>query len=117
MIRNCPPQKQGLQIDRQSGAEGGCRTQIRMYNVDAEDPDVNEYQHLPDTEALAERLRVCLQVRAEPWGSCRPTRSVCWSRAFPCEKHAPHEPRCVGKPHVSSEGRPMRQPCVLALTV
>lgn len=36
-------------------------SKIRMYNVDAEDPDVNEYQHLPDTEALAERLRVCLQ--------------------------------------------------------
>jgi len=43
---------------------GGSRPQIRMYNVDAEDPDVNEYQHLPDTEALAERLRVCLQVRS-----------------------------------------------------
>lgn len=34
---------------------------IKLYNIDAEEPDVNEYQHLPDTEALAERLRCCLQ--------------------------------------------------------
>lgn len=34
---------------------------IKLYNLDAEEPDVIEYQHLPDTEALAERLRCCLQ--------------------------------------------------------
>lgn len=36
-------------------------SQIRLYDLDAEEPDVNEYNHLPDTEALAERLRSCLQ--------------------------------------------------------
>mmetsp|Transcript_31847 Transcript_31847/g.38538 ORF Transcript_31847/g.38538 Transcript_31847/m.38538 type:complete len:486 (+) Transcript_31847:279-1736(+) len=36
-------------------------TNIQLYDLDAEEPDVNEYQHLPDTEALAERLRCCLQ--------------------------------------------------------
>lgn len=36
-------------------------SRIQLYDLDAEEPDVNEYQHLPDTEALAERLRCCLQ--------------------------------------------------------
>ena len=54
---------------------GSLHSQIRMYNVDAEDPDVNEYQHLPDTEALAERLRVCLQVRVLSTAAKRKTIS------------------------------------------
>mmetsp|Transcript_15415 Transcript_15415/g.21262 ORF Transcript_15415/g.21262 Transcript_15415/m.21262 type:complete len:474 (+) Transcript_15415:247-1668(+) len=36
-------------------------SRIQLYDLDAEEPDVAEYQHLPDTEALAERLRCCLQ--------------------------------------------------------
>lgn len=32
---------------------------------DAEEPDVSEYHHLPDTEALAERVRCCLQESEE----------------------------------------------------
>lgn len=34
---------------------------IKLNDLDSEEPDVNEYTHLPDTEALAERLRCCLQ--------------------------------------------------------
>mmetsp|Transcript_23525 Transcript_23525/g.39445 ORF Transcript_23525/g.39445 Transcript_23525/m.39445 type:complete len:455 (+) Transcript_23525:325-1689(+) len=34
---------------------------LKLYELDAEEPDVHDYQHLPDTEALAERLRCCLQ--------------------------------------------------------
>eukprot|EP00899_Mesostigma_viride_P004969 jgi/Mesvir1/14473/Mv05180-RA.2 len=34
---------------------------VQLYGLDAEEPDVAEYHHLPDTEALAERLRSCLQ--------------------------------------------------------
>lgn len=30
-------------------------------HADAEDPDVSDYHHIPNTEALAERLRSCLQ--------------------------------------------------------
>ena len=50
---------------------GSLHSQIRMYNVDAEDPDVNEYQHLPDTEALAERLDPIDWATYEPylWGN------------------------------------------------
>mmetsp|Transcript_20696 Transcript_20696/g.45337 ORF Transcript_20696/g.45337 Transcript_20696/m.45337 type:complete len:464 (-) Transcript_20696:2714-4105(-) len=36
-------------------------SKVRLDPEDAEEPDVNEYQHLPDTEALSERLRCCLQ--------------------------------------------------------
>ena len=36
-------------------------SQLKLYDLDAAEPDVNEYNHLPDTEALAERLRSCLQ--------------------------------------------------------
>jgi len=36
-------------------------SQLKLYDLDAQEPDVNEYNHLPDTEALAERLRSCLQ--------------------------------------------------------
>jgi len=36
-------------------------TSIKLNDLDSEEPDVNEYTHLPDTEALAERLRCCLQ--------------------------------------------------------
>eukprot|EP00191_Tetraselmis_sp_GSL018_P015353 CAMPEP_0177593220 /NCGR_PEP_ID=MMETSP0419_2-20121207/9015_1 /TAXON_ID=582737 /ORGANISM="Tetraselmis sp., Strain GSL018" /LENGTH=499 /DNA_ID=CAMNT_0019084215 /DNA_START=322 /DNA_END=1817 /DNA_ORIENTATION=- len=34
---------------------------VKLHAVDADDPDIAEFQHLPDTEALAERLRACLQ--------------------------------------------------------
>ena len=34
---------------------------MKLYDLDADDPDVNEYAHLPDTEALAERPRACLR--------------------------------------------------------
>mmetsp|Transcript_28767 Transcript_28767/g.81015 ORF Transcript_28767/g.81015 Transcript_28767/m.81015 type:complete len:501 (+) Transcript_28767:323-1825(+) len=34
---------------------------ITLHPRDADDPDISEFQHLPDTEALAERLRACLQ--------------------------------------------------------
>ena len=34
---------------------------LKLYDLDADDPDVNEYAHLPDTEALAERPRACLR--------------------------------------------------------
>jgi len=30
-------------------------------HADAEDPDINDYHHIPDTEALAERLKSCLE--------------------------------------------------------
>ena len=33
----------------------------KLYELDAEEPDVNEYQHLPDTCSLAERVKSCLQ--------------------------------------------------------
>ena len=32
-----------------------------MDAIDAEEPDISEYHHLPDTESLAERVRCCLQ--------------------------------------------------------
>ena len=35
--------------------------EVEMDAFDAEDPDVAEYHQLPDTEALAERVRCCLQ--------------------------------------------------------
>eukprot|EP00741_Cyanophora_paradoxa_P002771 tig00000630_g2691.t1 len=38
---------------------------IEMNSVDADDPDINEYHHVPDTGALAERLRCCLQESEE----------------------------------------------------
>eukprot|EP00232_Nephroselmis_pyriformis_P030578 CAMPEP_0182873168 /NCGR_PEP_ID=MMETSP0034_2-20130328/12154_1 /TAXON_ID=156128 /ORGANISM="Nephroselmis pyriformis, Strain CCMP717" /LENGTH=498 /DNA_ID=CAMNT_0025005799 /DNA_START=149 /DNA_END=1645 /DNA_ORIENTATION=- len=40
-------------------------SKIELYHVDADEPDVAEYQQLPDTEALSERLRCCLQ-ESEP---------------------------------------------------
>jgi len=40
-------------------------SRIQLYDLDAEEPDVAEYQNLPDTEALAERLRCCLQETEE----------------------------------------------------
>ena len=39
---------------------------VTMDPIDAEDPDVAEYHQLPDSEALAERVRCCLEVRARP---------------------------------------------------
>eukprot|EP00753_Platysulcus_tardus_P021353 PLAT8862.1.p1 GENE.PLAT8862.1~~PLAT8862.1.p1 ORF type:complete len:500 (+),score=264.86 PLAT8862.1:89-1588(+) len=37
--------------------EGG----VEFDSVDMEDPDLSDYNHLPDTEALSERLKCCLQ--------------------------------------------------------
>ena len=34
---------------------------VKLDPIDAEDPDISDYHHLPDTEALAERTRACLQ--------------------------------------------------------
>jgi len=38
---------------------------VTMDPIDAEDPDVAEYHQLPDSEALAERVRCCLQETEE----------------------------------------------------
>jgi len=38
---------------------------VKLNQIDAEDPEVNDYHHLPDTHALAERLRVCIEEREE----------------------------------------------------
>lgn len=38
---------------------------IHLDLIDAEDPDLSEYNHLPDTEALSERFRSCLQESEE----------------------------------------------------
>jgi len=38
---------------------------VTMDTIDAEDPDITEYHHLPDSEALAERVRCCLQETEE----------------------------------------------------
>jgi len=38
---------------------------ISMDPVDADDPDLNDYTYVPDTEALSERLRSCLQESEE----------------------------------------------------
>lgn len=35
--------------------------EVNMDPIDAEDPDVSDHHHLPDTEALAERTRACLE--------------------------------------------------------
>jgi len=34
---------------------------IKLNAIDAEEPEVNDYQYLPDTMSLSDRLRVCLQ--------------------------------------------------------
>ena len=34
-----------------------------MDPLDADEPDVSEYHHLPDCEALAEQVKCCLQER------------------------------------------------------
>eukprot|EP00325_Prymnesiales_sp_UTEX-LB-985_P004428 CAMPEP_0174694526 /NCGR_PEP_ID=MMETSP1094-20130205/1094_1 /TAXON_ID=156173 /ORGANISM="Chrysochromulina brevifilum, Strain UTEX LB 985" /LENGTH=452 /DNA_ID=CAMNT_0015890783 /DNA_START=54 /DNA_END=1412 /DNA_ORIENTATION=- len=38
---------------------------VNMDPIDAEDPDVTEYNQLPESEALAERVRCCLQETEE----------------------------------------------------
>lgn len=38
---------------------------INLDQMDADDPDLSEYNHLPDTEALSEQLRSCLQESEE----------------------------------------------------
>lgn len=39
----------------------GTGGEVTMDPIDAEDPDVSDYHQLPDSEALAERVRCCLQ--------------------------------------------------------
>ena len=34
---------------------------LSLYALDAEEPDVSEYDQLPDVAALAERPKMCLQ--------------------------------------------------------
>lgn len=38
---------------------------LQLDTIDAEDPELNDYHYVPDTEALAERLRCCLQESEE----------------------------------------------------
>ena len=38
---------------------------VKLYELDAEEPDVNDHQHLPDTSSLAERVKSCLQDTGE----------------------------------------------------
>eukprot|EP00667_Euglena_gracilis_P009286 EG_transcript_9433 len=38
---------------------------VKLNQIDAEDPEINDYHYLPDTHALAERLRVCVEEREE----------------------------------------------------
>eukprot|EP01006_Ploeotia_vitrea_P007846 TRINITY_DN18323_c0_g1_i1.p1 TRINITY_DN18323_c0_g1~~TRINITY_DN18323_c0_g1_i1.p1 ORF type:complete len:473 (+),score=50.19 TRINITY_DN18323_c0_g1_i1:69-1487(+) len=38
---------------------------VKLNQIDAEDPEISDYHHLPDTNALAERLRVCVEERDE----------------------------------------------------
>lgn len=58
-------------MNSKSGAEsagagaGAAAINVNFDPVDAEDPDVSEYYYLPDTHALAERLRSCLQESEE----------------------------------------------------
>lgn len=35
--------------------------EVKLNVIDAEDPEVNDYHYIPDTIALSDRLRVCLQ--------------------------------------------------------
>ena len=63
---------------------------------DAEEPAITEHQHLPDTEALAEDFKACLQVRA-----CHPSavhtamwihlgcNAACCTCAHPCLQNDP----------------------------
>mmetsp|Transcript_7094 Transcript_7094/g.15914 ORF Transcript_7094/g.15914 Transcript_7094/m.15914 type:complete len:456 (-) Transcript_7094:447-1814(-) len=39
--------------------------EIAMDPIDAEEPDISDYHHLPDSEVLAERVRCCLQETEE----------------------------------------------------
>ena len=36
-------------------------TEVALNLIDAEDPDVTDYNYIPDTKALSEQLKVCLQ--------------------------------------------------------
>uniref|UniRef100_A0A7S1N3G7 Uncharacterized protein n=1 Tax=Eutreptiella gymnastica TaxID=73025 RepID=A0A7S1N3G7_9EUGL len=38
---------------------------VKLNQIDSEDPEINDYHYLPDTHALAERLRVCVEERDE----------------------------------------------------
>ena len=54
---------------------------------DAEEPAITEHQHLPDTEALAEDFKACLQVRAcHPSASCIAT-GMCHTQTGPAWLH------------------------------
>ena len=35
--------------------------QVNLNSIDAEDPEISDYQFLPDTPKLADRLKACLQ--------------------------------------------------------
>ena len=52
----------------------------------AQDPDVSEYNQLPDSEALAERVRCCLQV---PPQRALSSRRLALHRSPPTRR-APH---------------------------
>ncbi|EPY40759.1 intraflagellar transport protein component [Angomonas deanei] len=39
--------------------------QIRLNQIDAEEPDITDYHHLPDTASLADRLRVAVEQQEE----------------------------------------------------
>lgn len=36
---------------------------VQLNEIDSEDPEVSDYNMVPDTGEMAKRLRVCLQVR------------------------------------------------------
>ena len=38
---------------------------MKLNTIDSDDPEINDYHYLPDTHALAERLRVCVEERDE----------------------------------------------------
>lgn len=38
---------------------------VGLNQIDADEPDISDYQHLPDTAALAERLRVAFNQQDE----------------------------------------------------
>ena len=74
---------------------------------DAEEPAITEHQHLPDTEALAEDFKACLQVRAcHPSGAhtavCIYLRSACRSQHT---AHLPHaQPHACDTPRLGRHG-------------
>ena len=39
----------------------GARPEVNLRQIDADDPEISDYHHLPDTEKLADRLRCGLE--------------------------------------------------------